>query len=164
MKIHNLQAVMAFFALVMTMSFSGCAEFDDAPDGRYDCACQQALHNNLNDEGEMGFIKTTDDENCEALIDALTGEWNGIDDFSDRRFHMNRDGHYTIEIHEHNRWRQADSGEFWIEYELHRGMMRPELHMKISSMDDYSVRYHIDGDILYLEESSEIPMRFKLQK
>ena len=148
------------FMVVMVCMVSGCAEWDNEISF---CACrQQTFALTGMENSEMIVMDSTSDEHCGVLVEALQGTWNGLGDRQDSRMIFREDGQYEMWQNRRGSWKHLYTHKFWIEYVMHQGMMRSELHMDLPDMEDYAVRYVISDGILVLEEPTwnEPVMRF----
>lgn len=151
--------------VLVVMSMMGCAEIEEMEVRRVECDCEgigRTMVVTGDEEDETMVMETTADETCVGLVQALHGTWNGLGEMENKRFSMNVDGTYTMMEKRREKWQSLDSGVYVVEYEIHRGMLRPRLHLT-SEVTDYVVRYHFSGSVLHLEEPSdgEKTMRFE---
>ncbi len=152
---------------LVVMAMTGCAELEEMEVRRVECNCEEIgramVVTEEDDEGaETMVMETTSDETCVGLVQALHGTWNGLGEMENKRFSMNVDGSYTMWEKRREKWQRLDSGKYTVEYGIHRGLLRPILHLN-SEVTDYVVRYHFSGSVLHLEEPSdgEKTMRFE---
>lgn len=150
-----------FCWVAMFCVMTGCAEWDN--DISF-CVChQQTLGlTGMENSAEMVGMDSTSDAYCGVLVEALQGTWHGLGDRQDFRMIFREDGQYEMWQNRRGSWKHLYTHRYWIEYVMHQGMMRSELHMDLPDMEDYAVRYYIRDGILYLEEPTwnEPVMRF----
>ena len=104
--------------------------------------------------------KTTD----EHLIEPLVGTWDGLGCRKETRMEFREDGTYTMFYQGDDRWIEDYDGEFWVEIEEYRGADCTVMHMTHPDSDDYPVRYHFEGDVIYFEEPNDFEPAMRYQK
>lgn len=156
--------------LILFCTMASCAEWDDL--STTDAIICECLSNRLalmgespsEEFSEMAFDIWDTSDACALLTQAIAGQWQGLGNASHLRYVFNPNGTYALKSPQHDTWRNIQTGKFWIEYGIHQGMYRAELHMTLPDADDYPTRFYVTGDNLVFEEDMGTAERIAFKK
>lgn len=146
----------------------GCTEYaEDDVWGICPCSAQtQAL--SIDDEnGSDAYFMNMDDTSdlCALLNGALEGDWEADLPVGPLRYTFDTNGQYQSYRKRNGKWIADASGAYHIEYHMHQGLYRSELHMILPDTGTvYPVRFFMNGDELCFEEHMGDLELLKFQK
>ena len=145
-----------FILFISIFGCFGCAEYaEDDVWGICPCTAQtQALSIDDRDENEAPFMNINDTSDlCALLNGALEGDWEADLPVGPLRYTFHTNGQYQSYLKRNDKWIADASGSYHIEYHMHQGLYRSELHMTLPDTETvYPVRFYMNGDELCIEE------------